>query len=47
MWWDVRIDGDLDDALAEALSEGYIAEQAGEYIATAQVLSLVPGTSRT
>lgn len=42
-----RFDGDLDDAVAEALAEGYIEERDGEYVATDRVWELVPGTSRT
>ncbi|WP_231188279.1 hypothetical protein [Haladaptatus sp. DYF46] len=42
-----RFDGDLDDAIAEARAEGYIQEEDGEYVATARVWVLVPGTSRT
>ncbi|WP_227380024.1 hypothetical protein [Haladaptatus halobius] len=41
-----RFDGDLADAIAEALTEGYIEEQDGEYLATEKVWSLVPGTTR-
>ncbi|WP_227380141.1 hypothetical protein [Haladaptatus halobius] len=41
-----RFDGDLDNAITEALSEGYIEEQDGEYVATEKVWNLVPGTTR-
>lgn len=30
-------DGDLDDSIAEALAEGYVKEQDGEYVATDRV----------
>ncbi|WP_458190009.1 hypothetical protein [Haladaptatus sp. NG-WS-4] len=41
-----RFDGDIDDSIAEALAEGYIEEQDGEYVATENVWDLVPGTTR-
>ncbi|GAA0250018.1 hypothetical protein ACFFQF_32125 [Haladaptatus pallidirubidus] len=41
-----RFDGDIDDSIAEALDEGYIEEQDGEYVATEKVWDLVPGTTR-
>lgn len=41
-----RFDGDLDDAIAEALAEGYIEEQNSEYVTTEKVWDLVPGTTR-
>ncbi|WP_227377926.1 hypothetical protein [Haladaptatus halobius] len=40
-----RFVGDLDNAIAEALAEGYIEEQDGEYVATVKVWDLVPGTT--
>ncbi|WP_227357334.1 hypothetical protein [Haladaptatus salinisoli] len=42
-----RFDGDLDDAIAEALAEEYIEEQDGEYVATERVWDTVLGMSRT
>ncbi|WP_231188710.1 hypothetical protein [Haladaptatus sp. DYF46] len=41
-----RFDGDIDDSIVEALAEGYIEEQDGEYVATENVWDLVPGTTR-
>ena len=41
-----RFDGNLDDAIAEARTEGYIEEQDGEYVATENVWTLIPGTTR-
>ncbi|MFH5802107.1 hypothetical protein [Haladaptatus sp. CMAA 1911] len=41
-----RFDGDIDDSIAEALAEGYIEEQDGEYVATERVWETVPGKSR-
>ncbi|WP_227380872.1 hypothetical protein [Haladaptatus halobius] len=41
-----RFDGDLDDAITEALAEGYIEEQDGEYVATEKVWTFIPGTTR-